>query len=51
LIGSRWSRKSLKSDKGFRDKVNAKTTGKVCPKCGKGGYDFWGCTGWSECKG
>ena len=42
----------------------AKTTGKVCPKCGKpmahrvkkpgkdgkGGYDFWGCTGWPECK-
>lgn len=43
----------------------AKATGKVCPKCGKtvvrrvkkpgkdgkGGYDFWGCTGWPECKG
>ena len=43
----------------------AKITGKVCPKCGKpmvhrmkkagkdgkGGYDFWGCTGWPECKG
>lgn len=42
----------------------AKATGKVCPKCGKpmvhrvkkpgkdgkGGYDFWGCTGWPECK-
>ena len=39
-------------------------TGKTCPKCGKalrhkvkaakkdgkGGYDFWGCTGWPECK-
>ena len=43
----------------------AKATGKVCEKCGKpmvhrvkkagkdgkGGYDFWGCTGWPECKG
>ena len=43
----------------------AKVTGKVCPKCGKpmihrvkkpgkdgnGGYDFWGCSGWPECKG
>lgn len=42
----------------------AKITGKVCEKCGKpmvrrvkksskdgkGGYDFWGCTGWPECK-
>ncbi|CAK7032420.1 MAG: DNA topoisomerase 1 [Desulfovibrio sp.] len=42
----------------------AKATGKGCPKCGKpmvrrvkktgkdgkGGYDFWGCTGWPECK-
>jgi len=42
----------------------AKATGKICPKCGKimvrrvkkpgkdgkGGYDFWGCTGWPECK-
>ena len=42
----------------------AKATGKACPKCGKpmvrkvkkpgkdgkGGYDFWGCTGWPECK-
>lgn len=42
----------------------ARATGKVCPKCGKpmvrrvkkpgkdgkGGYDFWGCTGWPECK-
>ena len=41
-----------------------KATGKICPKCGKpmrhkvkkagkdgkGGYDFWGCTGWPECK-
>ena len=37
-----------------------KATGKACPKCGKpmvhrvkpgkGGYDFWGCTGWPECK-
>ena len=41
----------------------AKTTGKVCKKCGKpmvhrvkkpgkdgkGGYDFWGCSGWPEC--
>ena len=40
-------------------------TGKACPKCGKpmrhkvkapgkdgkGGYDFWGCTGWPECDG
>ena len=40
-------------------------TGKVCPKCGKlmvhrvkkagkdgkGGYDFWGCTGWPGCAG
>ncbi len=39
-------------------------TGKTCPKCGKpmrhkvkaagkdgkGGYDFWGCSGWPECK-
>lgn len=43
----------------------AKATGKVCEKCGKpmihrvkkpgkdgkGGYDFWGCTGWPECDG
>ena len=43
----------------------AKATGKVCEKCGKpmvhrvkkpgkdgkGGYDFWGCTGWPGCKG
>lgn len=42
----------------------ARATGKVCPKCGKpmvrrvkkpgkdgkGGYDFWGCTGWPECR-
>lgn len=42
----------------------ARATGKVCEKCGKpmvhrvkkpgkdgkGGYDFWGCTGWPECK-
>lgn len=42
-----------------------KATGKVCPKCGrplvhrvkkpgkggKGGYDFWGCSGWPECDG
>lgn len=42
----------------------AKASGKSCPKCskamvhrvkkpgkdGKGGYDFWGCTGWPECK-
>ena len=42
----------------------ARTTGKACPKCGKamvhrvkkpgkggkGGYDFWGCTGWPECR-
>lgn len=42
----------------------AKATGKVCEKCGKpmvhrvkkpgkdgkGGYDFWGCSGWPECK-
>ena len=42
----------------------AKASGKACPKCGKpmvhrvkkpgkdgkGGYDFWGCTGWPECK-
>ena len=42
----------------------AKATGKVCGKCGKpmvrrvkkpgkdgkGGYDFWGCTGWPECR-
>jgi DNA topoisomerase-1 len=37
-----------------------KATGKTCPKCGKpmvhrvkpgkGGYDFWGCSGWPECK-
>lgn len=41
-----------------------KATGRTCPKCGKpmvhrvkkpgkdgkGGYDFWGCTGWPECK-
>lgn len=41
----------------------AKATGKVCEKCGKpmvhrmkkpgkdgkGGYDFWGCSGWPEC--
>lgn len=40
-------------------------TGKACPKCGKpmrhkvkapgkdgkGGYDFWGCSGWPECDG
>lgn len=40
-------------------------TGKACPKCGKpmrhkvkapgkdgkGGYDFWGCSGWPECGG
>ena len=43
----------------------AKATGKACPKCGKpmvrrvkksgkdgkGGYDFWGCSGWPECSG
>ena len=43
----------------------AKATGRVCEKCGKpmvhrvkkpgkdgkGGYDFWGCTGWPECQG
>ncbi|MDL2315599.1 type I DNA topoisomerase [Desulfovibrio sp. OttesenSCG-928-A18] len=43
----------------------AKATGKICEKCGKpmvrrvkkpgkdgkGGYDFWGCTGWPECTG
>lgn len=43
----------------------AKATGKVCEKCGKpmvhrvkkpgkdgkGGYNFWGCTGWPECDG
>ena len=43
----------------------AKATGKVCPECGKpmrrkvktpgkdgkGGYDFWGCTGYPGCKG
>lgn len=43
----------------------AKATGKVCEKCGKpmvhrvkkpgkdgkGGYDFWGCSGWPECDG
>lgn len=42
----------------------AKVTGKVCEKCGKpmvhrvkkpgkdgkGGYDFWGCSGWPECR-
>lgn len=42
----------------------AKATGKACSKCGKpmvhrfkkpgkdgkGGYDFWGCSGWPECK-
>ncbi|MDL2210250.1 type I DNA topoisomerase [Desulfovibrio sp. OttesenSCG-928-O18] len=42
----------------------ARATGKVCEKCGKpmvrrvkkpgkdgkGGYDFWGCTGWPECR-
>ena len=41
-----------------------KATGKPCPKCGKpmvhrvkkagkdgkGRYDFWGCTGYPECK-
>jgi DNA topoisomerase-1 len=37
-----------------------KATDKTCPKCGramghrvkpgKGGYDFWGCSGWPECK-
>lgn len=41
----------------------AKATGKLCEKCGKpmihrvkkpgkdgkGGYDFWGCSGWPEC--
>ena len=46
-------------------KTFAKASGKACPKCGKpmvhrvkktgkdgkGGYDFWGCTGWPECKG
>ena len=43
----------------------AKATGKICKKCskpmvhrvkkpgkdGKGGYDFWGCSGWPECDG
>ena len=43
----------------------ARATGKICEKCGKamvhrikkpgkdgkGGYDFWGCTGWPECDG
>ena len=42
----------------------AKATGRVCEKCGKpvvhrvkktgkdgkGGYNFWGCTGWPECR-
>ena len=38
----------------------AKATGKVCPKCGKpmvrrvkpgkGGYNFWGCSGYPDCK-
>jgi DNA topoisomerase-1 len=42
----------------------AEATGKVCEKCGKpmvhrvkkpgkdgkGGYGFWGCSGWPECK-
>ena len=48
------------------DELSAFTaaTGKTCPKCGKamrhkvkapgkdgkGGYDFWGCSGWPECK-
>jgi len=37
-----------------------KATGKICPKCGKpmvhrvkpgkGGYDFWGCSGYPDCK-
>ena len=37
-----------------------KATGKTCSKCGKamvrrvkpgkGGYDFWGCSGYPECK-
>jgi DNA topoisomerase-1 len=37
-----------------------KATGKTCPKCGKamvhrvkpgkGGYDFWGCSGYPDCK-
>ncbi len=45
--------------------VFAKATCKACEKCGKpmvhrvkkpgkdgkGGYDFWGCTGWPECDG
>jgi DNA topoisomerase-1 len=40
--------------------VFLKATGKTCPKCGKamahrikpgkGGYDFWGCTGYPSCK-
>ena len=43
--------------------VFTKATGKACPKCGKamvhrvkkagkdgkGGYDFWGCSGYPEC--
>ena len=43
----------------------SRATGKVCEKCGKlmvrrtkkpgkdgkGGYDFWGCSGWPECDG
>ena len=43
----------------------ARATGRACPRCGKpmvhrvkkpgkdgkGGYDFWGCSGWPECKG
>lgn len=42
----------------------AKATGRTCPKCGKpmvhrvkkpgkdgkGGYGFWGCSGWPECR-
>ena len=50
----------------LEDELTAFTpaTGKTCPKCGKpmrhkvkapgkdgkGGYDFWGCSGWPEYK-
>jgi DNA topoisomerase-1 len=51
--------RGIQLSKGVQEFV--KSTGKVCEKCGKpmvhrvkkpgkGGYDFWGCSGWPECK-
>jgi DNA topoisomerase-1 len=56
MVGAAWGK--LNTELG----EFAAATGKVCPKCGKPmrrrvgtakngkGYDFWGCSGWPECK-